>query len=279
MMPPQGGQPPIPVLTQFLSIVSNNDVFTMVKGTKGARKEAKDADTWAKALTMINATIIKNICVVRRQGSKRTKEFLVARPIATSQNGQKLKEIVTTMLDEYEIQVENNMRCVDKANASELFGFDPPIEVAPTITSELHSLCNARSDMMKIKDQTKEENEANEKKKQVNQALVKQMLKGNHKRKTAAAAAGGVAVMSPGATDEEQPESLDEDGDEGGKPPKRRNTLSIMELREKNKEKKLELQKLALEEKKLDREARRKKDEAQAKVFEALAKKLAKENE
>ena len=120
MMPPQGGQPPISVLTQFLSIVSNNDVFTMVKATKGARKEAKDADTWAKALTMINATIIKNICVVRRQGSKRTKEFLVARPIATSQNGQKLKEIVTTMLDEYEIQVENNMRCVDKANASEL---------------------------------------------------------------------------------------------------------------------------------------------------------------
>ena len=184
------------------------------------------------------------------------------------------------MLDEYEIQTEKNMRCVDKANASELFGFDPPIEVATTITSELHSLCNARSDMMKIKDQTKEENEAIEKKKQVNQALVKQMLKGNHKRKTAAAAAGGVAVMSPGATDEEQPESLDEDGDEGGqRPPKRRNTLSIMELREKNKETKLELQKLALEEKKLDREARRKKDEAQAKLFEALAKKMVKENE
>ena len=78
MMPPQGGQPPISVLTQFLSIVSNNDVFTMVKGAKGARKEAKDVDTWAKALTMINATIIKNICVVRRTGSKRTKEFLVA---------------------------------------------------------------------------------------------------------------------------------------------------------------------------------------------------------
>ena len=58
MMPPQGGQPPIPVLTQFLSIVSNNDVFTMVKGAKGARKEAKDGDTWAKALTTINATII-----------------------------------------------------------------------------------------------------------------------------------------------------------------------------------------------------------------------------
>ena len=84
MMPPQGGQPSIPVLTQFLSIVSNNDVFTMVKGAKGARKEAKDGDTWAKALTMINATIIKNICVVRRQSSKRTKEFFVARPIATS---------------------------------------------------------------------------------------------------------------------------------------------------------------------------------------------------
>ena len=69
MMPPQGGQPPIPVLTQFLSIVSNNDVFTMVKGAKGARKEAKDADTWAKALTVINATIIKNICVVRCQAN------------------------------------------------------------------------------------------------------------------------------------------------------------------------------------------------------------------
>ena len=99
MMPPQGGQPPIPVLTQFLSIVSNNDVFTMVKATKGARKEAKDADTWAKALTMINATIIKNICVVRRQGSKRTKEFLVARPIATSQNGQDSTCLLGT--DEY----------------------------------------------------------------------------------------------------------------------------------------------------------------------------------
>ena len=79
MMPPQDGQSPIPVLAQFLSIVSNNDVFAMVKGAKGAKKEAKDGDTWAKALTTINATIIKNICVVRRQGSKRTKEFLVAR--------------------------------------------------------------------------------------------------------------------------------------------------------------------------------------------------------
>lgn len=87
MMPPQGGQSPILVLAQFLSIVSNNNVFAMVKAAKGAKKEAKDGDTWAKALTQINATIIKNICVVRRQGSKRTKEFFVARPIATSQNG------------------------------------------------------------------------------------------------------------------------------------------------------------------------------------------------
>ena len=144
----------------------------------------------AKALTMINATIIKNICVVRRQASKRTKEFFVATPIATSQNGQKLKELVTTMLDEYEIQTEKNMTCVDKANASELFGFDPPVEVATTITSELHSLCNARSDMMKIKDQTKEEQEAAQKKKEVNQALVKKLLKGDRKRKMVAAAAG-----------------------------------------------------------------------------------------
>ena len=73
------------------------------------------------------------------------------------------------MLDEYEIQVDKNMRCVDKANASELFGFDPPIEVATTITSELQSLCNARKDMNNIKDQTKEEQEAAEKKKEVNQ--------------------------------------------------------------------------------------------------------------
>ena len=288
MMPPQDGQSPIPVLAQFLSIVSNNNVFAMVKAAKGAKKGAKDGDTWAKALTEINATIIKNICVVRRQGSKRTKDFFVARPIATSQNGQKLKELVTTMLDEYEIQTDKNMRCVDKANASELFGFDPPVEVATTITSELQSLCNARNDMNRIKDKTKEGHEAEEKKKQVNQALVKQMLKGDRKRKMAAAAAGGVAIMSPGATDDdlEEPESLDDCGNEGGKRPKRRNTLSIMEMREKNKKKKLELQELALEDKKQDRAAKRKKDEAQAKkdeaqakLLEALVAKMTKENE
>ena len=188
--------------------------------------------------------------------------------------------LVTTMLDEYEIQVDKNMRCVDKANASELFGFDPPVEVATTITSELQSLCNARKDMNTIKDQTKEEQEAAEKKKQMNQALVKQVLKGDRKRKAAAGAVGGVAIFSPGATDDDvdQPEALDDGGDEGGKRPKRRNTLSIMEMREKNKERKLELQKLALEEKKLDREARRKKDEAQAKLIEALTKKMMEEN-
>ena len=61
MMPVQHGQPPIPVLTQFLSVVSNNNVYSMVKAAKGANKEAKDADTWAKALTEINATILKNV--------------------------------------------------------------------------------------------------------------------------------------------------------------------------------------------------------------------------
>ena len=100
MMPVQHGQPPIPVLTQFLSVVSNNNVYSMVKAAKGAKKEAKDADTWAKALTEINATILKNVCVLR---GKKSKEFYVAKPIATSQNGYRLKEVVTTMLDEYEI--------------------------------------------------------------------------------------------------------------------------------------------------------------------------------
>ena len=161
-------------------------------------------------------------------------------------------------------------------------------EVATTITSELQSLCNARNDMNRIKDKTKEGHEAEEKKKQVNQALVKQMLKGDRKRKMAAAAAGGVAIMSPGATDDdlEEPESLDDCGNEGGKRPKRRNTLSIMEMREKNKKKKLELQELALEDKKQDRAAKRKKDEAQAKkdeaqakLLEALVAKMTKENE
>ena len=51
-----------------------------------------------------------------------------------------------------------------------------------------------------------------------------------------------------------------------------------MEMREKNKERKLELQTLAMEERKLDREARRKKDEAQAKLIEALTKKMMEEN-
>ena len=163
MMPVQHGQPPIPVLTQFLSVVSNNNVYSMVKAAKGAKKEAKDADTWAKALTEINATILKNVCVLR---GKKSKEFYVAKPIATSQNGYRLKEVVTTMLDEYEIQTDKNMRCVDKANASELFGFDPPMEVATTITSQLQSLSNARKDLNKTKAQTKEEQDAVEKKKE-----------------------------------------------------------------------------------------------------------------
>ena len=59
-----------------------------------------------------------------------------------------------------------------------------------------------------------------------------------------------------------------------------------MEMREKNKKKKLELQELALEDKKKDRAAKRKKDEAQAKkdeaqakLLEALVAKMTKENE
>ena len=55
------------------------------------------------------------------------------------------------------------------------------------------------------------------------------------KRKMVAVAAGGVAIMSPGATDDEEPELLDDGGNEGSNRPKRRNTLSIMEMREKNK--------------------------------------------
>ena len=90
MMPVQHGQPPIPVLTQFLSVVSNNNVYSMVKAAKGAKKEAKDADTWAKALTEINATILKNVCVLR---GKKSKEFYVAKPITTSQNGYKLNTL------------------------------------------------------------------------------------------------------------------------------------------------------------------------------------------
>ena len=279
MMPVQHGQPPIPMLTQFLSVVSNNNVYSMVKAAKGAKKEAKDADTWAKALTEINATILKNVCVLR---GKKSKEFYVAKPIATSQNGYRLKEVVTTMLDEYEIQTDKNMRCVDKANASELFGFDPPMEVATTITSQLQSLSNARKDLNKTKAQTKEEQDAVEKKKEQNKVLVKEMLKGNGKRKNVAAAAGGIAVVSPGGSDDDD---LDDDASDGTRP-KRRNTLSIMEMREKNKKKKLELQELALEDKKKDRAAKRKKDEAQAKkdeaqakLLEALVAKMTKENE
>jgi len=134
--------------------------------------------------------------------------------------------------------------------------------------------------MIATKDQTKEEQEAAENKKKINQALVKTMLDGDRKRKGAAAAAGGVAILSPGADDVDQPEALDDDdGIQGGSQrPKRRNTLSIMEMREKNKERKLELQTLAMEERKLDREARRKKDEAQAKLIEALTKKMMEEN-
>ena len=186
------------------------------------------------------------------------------------------------MLDEYEIQTDKNMRCVDKANASELFGFDPPMEVATTITSQLQSLSNARKDLNKTKAQTKEEQDAVEKKKEQNKVLVKEMLKGNGKRKNAAAAAGGIAVVSPGGSDDDD---LDDDASDGTRP-KRRNTLSIMEMREKNKKKKLELQELALEDKKKDRAAKRKKDEAQAKkdeaqakLLEALVAKMTKENE
>jgi hypothetical protein len=58
------------MLTQFLFAVSKNNVYSMVKAAKGATKEAKAADTWAKALTEINATILKNVCVLRGKNSK-----------------------------------------------------------------------------------------------------------------------------------------------------------------------------------------------------------------